>query len=81
MFTENGPEWITFQIVSTSGKVWEAHYHEIDTSLLTNDWKYIDPGDVTMPGNFQSGSGWYGWNSDNIPDKDGPFLGRGTYQI
>ena len=79
MHTQNGPDEITFHIISTSAYVWEPHQSTINYTCLTTENKYVDPEDMTMPGNY-SGDG-HGWNSANWPYNQSPFLGRGFYKI
>jgi len=79
MRTENGPEEITFHINSTSTYIWKPHRSYINYTYLTTDSKYVDPDDITMPGNYNGDD--FGWNSDDYPDNRGPFLGRGFYKI
>ena len=64
-------------MISTSSKVWKPTQSFVYSSYLTTDKKYVDPGDTTISGNYVSG----GWNSDNYPYNQGPFLGRGYYRI
>ncbi len=59
----NGPSSVTFNMISTSSKVWKPTQSFVYSSYLTTDKKYVDPGDTTISGNYVSG----GWNSDNYP--------------
>lgn len=77
--TENGPDEITFHITSTSQFVWEHHFHNINYTYLTTETRFVNPDDITMPGNHNQGD--YGWNSDKKPSNQDPFVGRGFYKI
>lgn len=72
MNTVNGSSDITFAIVATSSQVWEPHGVDEHSTYLTNNPNYVDPDDMTIPGNYQKGD--CGWNSDNHPANEGPFL-------
>ncbi len=79
MKTRNGSRSITFHINSTSAKVWEPHRSYINYTYLTTESKYVNPDDITMAGTDTSDNN--GWNSDNYPSNEDPFLGRGVYKI
>ena len=79
MRTKKGPATITFYINSFSSKVWEAHTSDIDSTYLTTLTKYVNPDDITMPGN-DSLTNSYGWDSDDWPGC-GYEIGRGYYEV
>jgi len=78
MHTVNGPSTITFNITSTSSYVWKSHRTGVESTYLTSLIKYVDPDDITMPGNYTANN--YGWDSDAYPDHD-YVIGRGYYEI
>jgi len=83
LWTENGKasDSFTFEMTSTSSIIWESHRTGHYFVHITTDPKYVDPGDITLPG-YSHGND--GWNSDKYPTEDpeyGPLLGRGYYQL
>ena len=39
----NGPSSVTFNMISTSSKVWKPTYSDVHSTYLTTDKKYVDP--------------------------------------
>ena len=79
MNTVNGPSEITFDIVSTSAKVWQPQRSGNPSAYLTNDKKYVDPENITLPGNYSKGD--KGWDTDGYYPGQQHVLGRGYYRI
>lgn len=80
--TQDGNGNYTFEMTSTSSVVWEAKRSGDDSLYITTATKYVNPGDITIPGDGSEAN--KGWNSDTYPSEDprwGPLLGRGDYNI
>ncbi len=77
--TVNGPSEITFNIVSTSAKIWEPTRSYVHSTYLTTDKKYVDPENLTLL--YDDSKDSKGLDTDGYYPGQEHVLGRGYYRM